>query len=138
MAETIRIECPKCKKALEIPQELDEFSCLYCGERLRLADLLRPAAVTEDAREAEEYPYTKYMEAVVVFQSEDEHTRFLQYMKAHIGRYEELYTQQDDSELPPIADRKGSNMEIFRKEYRDALVIQKMLAKFREQGGGFY
>ncbi len=55
MAETIRIECPKCKKALEIPQELDEFSCLYCGERLRLADLLRPAAVTEDAREAEEY-----------------------------------------------------------------------------------
>ena len=87
---------------------------------------------------AEEYPYTKYMEAVVVFQSEDEHTRFLQYMKAHIGRYEELYTQQDDSELPPIADRKGYNMEIFRKEYRDALVIQKMLAKFREQGGGFY
>ena len=89
---------------------------------------------------AEEYPYTTYMKAIALFQSESEHTEsehtdFLRYVQTHIGRYKELYAQQDDSELPPISDREGYNMEVFRKEYRDALVIQKMLSEFRRCSG---
>ena len=32
--------CPKCGKPLEIPEELAEFSCMYCGERLTQKALL--------------------------------------------------------------------------------------------------
>lgn len=39
MAETIKGNCPNCGKPLEIPAELEEFSCLYCGERSKTADL---------------------------------------------------------------------------------------------------
>lgn len=39
MADIIRGNCPFCGKALEIPAELVEFSCLYCGERSRTAIL---------------------------------------------------------------------------------------------------
>jgi len=31
--------CPKCGKLLQIPEELSEFSCLYCGARLNRAAL---------------------------------------------------------------------------------------------------
>lgn len=77
---------------------------------------------------------------IALFQSESEHTEsehtdFLRYVQTHIGRYKELYAQQDDSELPPISDREGYNMEVFRKEYRDTLVIQKMLSEFRRCSG---
>ena len=61
MAETIKIECPNCRKVLEIPQGLEEFSCMYCGERMKLAELLRP---TEGQTEAEAYLREHLPEAV--------------------------------------------------------------------------
>lgn len=45
MAEMIRGNCPHCGKPLEIPAELEVFSCLYCGERMKTQVLL--AAATE-------------------------------------------------------------------------------------------
>ena len=44
MSEMIRGNCPHCGKPLEIPAELEEFSCLYCGERMRTEILLAPLA----------------------------------------------------------------------------------------------
>lgn len=35
-------KCPQCGKQLLIPQELEEFSCLYCGARLRASALRQP------------------------------------------------------------------------------------------------
>ena len=32
--------CPECGKGLEIPEELSEFSCMYCGARLRREQLV--------------------------------------------------------------------------------------------------
>ena len=32
--------CPKCGHALQIPVELEQFSCMYCGERLSRQQLL--------------------------------------------------------------------------------------------------
>lgn len=36
--------CPQCGKALQVPGELNAFSCLYCGARLTPADLTTIAA----------------------------------------------------------------------------------------------
>ena len=51
MADTIRGVCPQCGKKLEIPAELEEFSCLYCGARMRTEALqakpVRAEAVEE-------------------------------------------------------------------------------------------
>ena len=44
MADLIKVTCPNCGKELDIPGELEEFSCLYCGTRSRVAALLAPAA----------------------------------------------------------------------------------------------
>ena len=33
--------CPKCGHTLQIPAELERFSCMYCGERLTERQLLR-------------------------------------------------------------------------------------------------
>lgn len=43
MPEQLQLTCPHCGKHLEIPAELKEFSCLYCGERLKTAELLAPS-----------------------------------------------------------------------------------------------
>ncbi len=40
MTEKIVGNCPHCGKRLEIPGDLQEFSCLYCGQRTHI-DLLR-------------------------------------------------------------------------------------------------
>ena len=39
MEGTVKGNCPNCGKPLEIPAELEEFSCLYCGVRSKTANL---------------------------------------------------------------------------------------------------
>lgn len=36
----IKGKCPECGNVLTIPADLQEFSCLYCGKKLNIADLL--------------------------------------------------------------------------------------------------
>ena len=43
--------CPKCGHALQVPVELEQFSCMYCGERLSRQQLL-----TEPGAEAQLLP----------------------------------------------------------------------------------
>lgn len=40
--DKIEGRCPKCLHVLEIPAELSSFSCLYCGAKLALDELLPP------------------------------------------------------------------------------------------------
>lgn len=35
--------CPYCGKLLQIPEDLKEFSCLYCGKRMNQEELLHPS-----------------------------------------------------------------------------------------------
>lgn len=42
MDEFVSGLCPQCGEALSVPEKLTEFSCMYCGARLR-RDALRPA-----------------------------------------------------------------------------------------------
>lgn len=60
MEETmIAGKCPQCGHALQIPAELESFSCMYCGARLTQQQLQTPqeaTAVSEDAQ-AEYYAH---------------------------------------------------------------------------------
>lgn len=65
--DTNKGQCPQCGKALEIPAELDAFSCMYCGARLTPADLTQPMpeSVPEgDYDEAMAYVHTHLMDCV--------------------------------------------------------------------------
>lgn len=51
MNETVTLRCKSCGKELQIPAELEQFSCLYCGEKMRMAEMLAPAQTDpEDER----------------------------------------------------------------------------------------
>lgn len=52
MAEMIKLTCPNCGKELEIPEGLEEFSCLYCGTRSNTAQLLKPKREVPEDLEA--------------------------------------------------------------------------------------
>jgi len=41
--------CPACGKALQIPEELQDFSCMYCGRRMRRDELVLPETETDGA-----------------------------------------------------------------------------------------
>lgn len=53
MAEYIKGNCPHCKKPLEIPDGLEKFSCLYCGMRTSLQEMLELQNIPEGQYEAE-------------------------------------------------------------------------------------
>ena len=47
------------------------------------------------------------------------------------AKYKNLYEQQGDTMMPHFPVLSGYNMDHFKKEYRDALVMNKMLKEFR-------
>ena len=40
MENVIMLRCKSCGKELQIPSELEQFSCLYCGEKMTMAEML--------------------------------------------------------------------------------------------------
>ncbi len=64
--------CPQCGGRLQIPAELRHFSCLYCGARLDLAELLPEPAQTErvpaaEAQEAYDFAAAHLPECVTAY-----------------------------------------------------------------------
>lgn len=54
MAEMITRLCPHCGKELQVPEELQEFSCLYCGQRILLeAAAAEVEKMSSDAADAQ-------------------------------------------------------------------------------------
>lgn len=45
MDNTILLRCKSCGKELQIPAELEQFSCLYCGEKMTMAEMVPPAEI---------------------------------------------------------------------------------------------
>lgn len=45
--DTVLLTCPACGKEITVPSELEQFSCLYCGAKLSMAELL-PATLPAD------------------------------------------------------------------------------------------
>ena len=60
--------CPKCGQPLEIPAQLKQFSCIYCGARLSLADLeehtAAPLISDDEARQARDYYEAHILEVI--------------------------------------------------------------------------
>lgn len=60
--------CPKCGEKLEIPVQLKQFSCMYCGARLSLADLevpfAEPLISSDEARQARGYYEAHILEVI--------------------------------------------------------------------------
>ncbi len=79
----------------------------------------------------EEYSYNTFLNAVIVFHSDDERACFLEYVKNNWSHYHELCTLQGDTGLPYFPVIQGLNVDAYKNEYRDALVMQKMLQEFR-------
>lgn len=54
---TITGICPQCRKTVQVPRELSQFSCVYCGARLKQGELLSepstpPAVATPEVAQA--------------------------------------------------------------------------------------
>lgn len=58
MAEYIKAVCPHCGKEMQIPSDLEEFSCLYCGDRVR-KEVMLELQNTREGRYEEERAYLK-------------------------------------------------------------------------------
>lgn len=80
---------------------------------------------------SEEYSYQRYMRAIIVFRSEHEYKSFLNYVQTHVGEYHEISKRRGNTGLPPFPSLSGYDMEPFKKDYKDALVMCDMLSKFR-------
>ncbi len=73
------------------------------------------------------------MNAVLMFKSVDESNQFFKYVMENTSRFRELYAQQRDADLPCFPVIQGLNVDKYKNDYRDALVLQKMLLEFRNQ-----
>jgi len=72
----------------------------------------------------------KFLECVLIFDSKEEKVNFNEYA---MTRFELLKKIVPNNNLPSFPKISGRNMEIFRKQYSDALIFQKMLDDFRKQ-----
>lgn len=52
----IKGKCPNCGKALELPEELEEFSCLYCGSRMTMENFVAFNSKVQEAVDWEADP----------------------------------------------------------------------------------
>ena len=50
--EMIALKCTSCGKEIKIPAELSDFSCLYCGAKLCMADFFEPTQPADEADRA--------------------------------------------------------------------------------------
>ena len=80
---------------------------------------------------SDEYSFRKYMQSLAVFRSKYEYKQFLSYVRSNKEHYNDLCIHQGDTGLPHFPELNGYIMDGFRKDYRDALVIQTMLKEFR-------
>ena len=78
----------------------------------------------------DQYSYEIYMRAIIIFESKNEYERFICYVKANMSHYKELFSKQD-VKFPTPQKLKGEYLNTLVQNYRDALVLKKMLEEFR-------
>lgn len=84
----------------------------------------------EDTMDEEKTAHDKFMKCLLVFISDYEKECFDRYVKEHYSSFAASY---DIDCLPHFPEIDGYNMDAFRKEYSDALILNAMLAGFRNR-----
>ena len=75
------------------------------------------------------YIYDQYLRCVLVFTSRAEKREFDIYFLDNQAEYHKFF--DESKSLPFFPDITGKNMDYFKKEYRNALALKKMLSSFR-------
>lgn len=96
MENTIQGKCPKCDHVLDIPADLERFSCMYCGARLIANDLVLPPAPVGDCGEALAYVKEHLMDTLTCY-----------------AGYEKKITKKDYA--PSFSVYEAGICEIFKK-----------------------
>lgn len=73
----------------------------------------------------------KFLQCVLLFDSEFERSQFERFVVHNYDRYD---IKMFSKELPYFPDLVGYNMEGFKKEYLHSLLLQNMLKDFRSKG----
>lgn len=70
----------------------------------------------------------RFLECVLIFESEFERTKFNDFV---IGNYERYNVDAFSNRLPHFPDLEGYNMDAFKKDYLQSQLLQQMLKDFR-------
>lgn len=121
--EQITLTCPACGKEIQIPADLEAFSCLYCGAKHRMADLLAPEAPTGSADEADR----AYVEDHLIDCVRDYPNYFKQFNKK---KYASAYEAHREAIRPTYEamDRwicaQPANREALLEGFADSFLVQ--------------
>lgn len=70
----------------------------------------------------------RFLECVLVFESESEQNEFNSYVRENYSKYS---PEDYENKLPIFSEIPEYNMETFKKEYLDSQILQQMLLDFR-------
>lgn len=83
-----------------------------------------------DNRSDERIARERFLECVLVFESESEQKEFNNYVKINYS----VYSSADyEHKIPYFPEIQGYNMDVLKKNYLDSQILQQMLLDFRER-----
>lgn len=103
-------KCSKCHKTFQIPEELDEIICIYCGHKMTVVEAMTPEPVIDLAFEAEDLvhlmDYNRPVHELFNRSNYDKNFEavFNQY-KNSLGAYEQTYRQMDSDRQPDFVNQ---------------------------------
>ena len=74
--------------------------------------------------------YNRYEECILIFNNEEEHQQFRDYVRKNWDRKDEF---ANDIWIPHMEQISGYDMNAFFEEYRDMQILKRMLEEFREK-----
>ena len=83
----------------------------------------------DDGDEAR-FAHNKFIECILIFEDEEEHTLFNEYVKSH-WHNKELFA--DGIYIPYIKQLPEYNIEYFKEQYRNVQILRNMLESFRNR-----
>lgn len=82
----------------------------------------------EDDGDEARHAHNSFENCILIFNDEDERTHFKKYVTKH---WDSIKDYADKIYTPYMEDIPGYNMEAFRKQYKDAQILRRMLDVFR-------
>lgn len=88
--------------------------------------------IMSDSEYSEEaYARNKYLECVLIFESQEEKEAFNRFAKEKYNSYRNENIERIQKLLPYFGEIKGYNMSVFKRQYEEALLLKELLNVFR-------